>query len=494
MLRTKTVALVTQSDLLRHSAQAALHSEGHEARVFPSLAECLASWKISRFDAVILDVSSRPPRDVISLTEMVRLVGREQIWIALPLGLSPWRADADQLGLQNRLTAPLQRDALELVLAELSKPRLGGATEASPSDARRIAGSPLILEELGNNRYFLAASQKMIQIYETVLLLAAVDAPVLILGESGVGKDVVANLLHRHSKRSGHTFTSVNCAALPPDLLESELFGYEAGAFTGAVRAKSGKFEQADKGTILLDEIGEMSAPMQAKLLHVLQDGQYSRLGARAPSLADVRVVSATNVDIETAMVEKVFREDLYYRISTFTIQVPPLRERRDEIPFLVEEMVKRQAAVFQRDPVYISPRILSTLQEYHWPGNLRELSNVVIRMQVLQGHESSIADIERNLSRNTVVVDKACPVDAPEGNSSVHEMRSIVKTFKDQTERRLIQQALENARWNRRQAAVELRISYRTLLYKIDEYHLKETRVPIRMNGEVGSTANFLT
>ncbi|AFL87577.1 response regulator with CheY-like receiver, AAA-type ATPase, and DNA-binding domains [Terriglobus roseus DSM 18391] len=491
MLRTKTVALVTHSELLRHTAQAALHSEGHDAKVFHTLPECLESWKQSRFDAVILDVSSRPPRDEASLAELVRLVGREQVWIALPLGLSPWTADADSLGLKNRLTAPLQRTALELVLSDLSSPRHESPAPAI-SEPRRHSASGLILEELGNNRYFLAASQKMMQIYETVLLLAAVDAPVLILGESGSGKDVVANLLHRHSKRAGHTFTSVNCAALPPDLLESELFGYEAGAFTGAVRAKSGKFEQADKGTILLDEIGEMSAPMQAKLLHVLQDGQYSRLGARAPSMADVRVVSATNVDIETAMADKLFREDLYYRISTFTIRVPPLRERREEIPYLVEEMVKRQAAIFQRDPVYISPHILSTLQEYDWPGNLRELSNVVIRLQVLQGHESSIADIERKLSRTTIV-EKVCPVEAPDGRASVHEMRSIVKTFKDQTERRLIQQALDNARWNRRQAAVELRISYRTLLYKIDEYHLKETRAPIRMNGEIEGTARFL-
>jgi transcriptional regulator with PAS, ATPase and Fis domain len=331
----------------------------------------------------------------------------------------------------------------------------------------------------------------MMRIYANVRLLAEVDAPVLILGESGVGKDVIANLLHKHSRRAQYPFCSVNCAALPPDLLESELFGYEAGAFTGANKAKPGKFEQADKGTILLDEIGEMSASMQAKLLHVLQDGRYSRLGARSVSTADVRVVAATNVNIDSAIADKLFREDLYYRISTFTIRVPPLRERREEIPYLVEEMIKRQAAAFHQDPVYVSPRMMSILQDYEWPGNLRELGNAVIRMQVLKGHESSISDIESKVLHKTVQT-QACPKDAPEPGASVNEMRSIVRNFKDQTESRLIQQALEEARWNRRQAALALRISYRTLLYKIDHYHLKDTRMPMRLHVQSGGGSSL--
>ena len=491
MLRTKTVAVVTHSTLLRQMAEVSFTSEGHRAQMFTTLDECIGGWPSARFDAVVLDVSSRPTRDEASLTELVRLVGRERIWIALPLGLSPWTGDADRLGIHNRLKSPVQRAEFETILATLSE-LAGVELRTHAPAAASVARGKTLLEELPHNRYFLATSPTMLRIYDNILLLAAVDAPVLILGESGVGKDVIANLLHTHSKRSAYSFTSVNCAALPPDLLESELFGYEAGAFTGAVKTKPGRFEQADKGTILLDEIGEMSAPMQAKLLHVLQDGRYSRLGARTVSTADVRVVSATNVDIETAIAEKLFREDLYYRISTFTIRIPPLRERRDEIPFLVEEMLKRQAAVFHSDPVYVSPRMMSILQEYNWPGNIRELSNVVIRMQVLKGHESSIADIENKLSRGRGA-DKVCPVDAPEGGASVNEMRSIVRTFKDQTESRLIQQALENARWNRRQAAVELRISYRTLLYKIDQYHLKDTRSPIRLNGGLGGQSSIV-
>ena len=482
MLRNRTVALVSSSNPFLQAAVTALTFEGHDALTFGTLSEAIAETQTKTFDAVVLDVSDRPVRDKEALANIVRIVGKDRIWMALPMGVSPWATDAEQLGVRHSLKVPLRAAELEEVLADLQELPAAG----TPSTDKRAYH----IEDIANGRYFLAASPAMMRIYENIRLLAEVDAPVLILGESGVGKDVIANLLHKHSRRATHPFCSVNCAALPPDLLESELFGYEAGAFTGANKAKPGKFEQADKGTILLDEIGEMSAPMQAKLLHVLQDGRYSRLGARSVSTADVRVIAATNVNIDSAIADKLFREDLYYRISTFTIKIPPLRERREEIPYLVEEMIKRQAAAFRQDPVYVSPRMMSILQEYQWPGNLRELGNAVIRMQVLKGHESSLSDIESKVL-GKAVESQACPKDAPESESSVNEMRSIVRNFKDQTESRLIQQALEEARWNRRQAALALRISYRTLLYKIDHYHLKETRIPMRLH--VGSSGSSL-
>ena len=483
MLRTKVVAIITSSRPFIQTAEATLQSEGHLVEVFESLKEALAACQTRHFDAVILDVSARPPRDETSLSRLSQQVGAHRIWLAPPLGLSPWVQDAETLGIHHFLKAPVQRPELEEMLTELSQlAEEFEVTREVDHDVRPTAGR-YHLEEIGHNRYFLAASPAMMRIYENIRLLAAVDVPVLILGESGVGKDVVANLLHKHSRRSSHVFSSVNCAALPPDLLESELFGYEAGAFTGAVKAKPGKFELADRGTLLLDEIGEMSAPMQAKLLHVLQDGRYSRLGARTVSTADVRVIAATNVNIENAISDKLFREDLYYRISAFTINIPPLRERREEIPFLVEQMVKRQAAQFQQDPVYISPRIVSLLQEYHWPGNLRELSNAVIRIQILKGSDASVADIESKVMGRATITEQVCPTVEGEPDASVTHMRSIVRNFKDQTESRLIQQALEAARWNRRHAAAALRISYRTLLYKIDQYHLKEARAPMRFS-----------
>jgi len=480
MSKTRTVAIVGSSIPFLHASVTALTFEGHETVTFGTLSEGLAYAESKVLDAVVIDVSSRPPRDEASLSNLVRLVGKDRIWMALPMGMSLWKEDAERLGIDHTLKVPIQPSELEDVLAYLQElPEVFTSSRSkTPHSARP---QHFHMEDIPNNRYFLAASSAMLRIYENVQLLAAVNTPVLLLGESGVGKDVIANLLHKHSRRAANPFCSVNCAALPPDLLESELFGYEAGAFTGAVKAKPGKFEQVDKGTILLDEIGEMSAAMQAKLLHVLQDGRYSRLGARSVSTADVRVIAATNVDIESAIADKRFREDLYYRISAFIIHVPPLRERREEIPYLVEEMLKRQSAALHQEPVYVSPRMMSVLQEYEWPGNLRELGNAVIRMQVLKGHESAIADIESKMLGRTSGV-HACPIDTPERTGNVNEMRSIVRNFRDQTESRLIQQALEEARWNRRQAAAALRISYRTLLYKIDQYHLKDARTPLRI------------
>jgi DNA-binding NtrC family response regulator len=480
MPKTRTVAIISSSTPFLHASVTALTFEGHQAVIFGNLPEGLTFAESKSLDAVVVDVSSRPPRDEASLSELVRIVGKDRIWMALPMGRSLWREDAQRLGIDHTLKVPIQPSELEEVLTYLQDlPEV--FTPSRYEAPYRARPQHFHMEDLPSNRYFLAASPAMLGIYEKVRLLAAVNAPVLILGESGVGKDVIANLLHKHSPRAAHPFCSVNCAALPPDLLESELFGYEAGAFTGAVKAKPGKFEQADGGTILLDEIGEMSAAMQAKLLHVLQDGRYSRLGARSVSTADVRVIAATNVNIEDAIADKLFREDLYYRISTFVIEVPPLRERRDEIPYLVEEMIKRQSAALHQDPVYVSPHMMSVLTDYEWPGNLRELGNAVIRMQVLKGHESSIADLESKIL-GRASKGHVSSADAAEQAGSVNEMRSIVRNFKDQTESRLIQQALEEARWNRRQAALALRISYRTLLYKIDQYQLKGANIPLRI------------
>ena len=335
------------------------------------------------------------------------------------------------------------------------------------------------MEELDNGRFFFAASPAMLNIYKNVRVLAPVDIPVLILGESGVGKEIVAMLLHKYHGRPGKNFVNVNCAALPTELLESELFGYEVGAFTGAVRAKPGKFELADKGTLLLDEIGEMSPQMQAKLLHVLQDGTFSRLGARNSSQVDVRVVAATNIDMETAMAEKRFREDLYYRLSTFAITIPPLRERREEIPFLMQHLVARAATELDQQPIALTERVLAAAQEYNWPGNLRELRNFVIRTLVLQDQEAATNELRVKARATTTSVTVYPASHAAPSPSALPEppaprgMRSVVNDVKNQTESRMIQTALAATGWNRRRAATDLNISYRALLYKIQQHGL---------------------
>lgn len=327
--------------------------------------------------------------------------------------------------------------------------------------------------ELGGDRFFLAASPAMRDIYAKVCTIARADVAVLITGESGVGKEVIANLLHHQSARAGRQFLKINCAALPNDLLESELFGYEAGAFTGAMKPKPGKFEQCARGTILLDEIGEMSPTLQAKLLHVLQDGEFSRLGARVTTKVDVRIVAATNVNIEEAIAERKFREDLYYRLNTFIIHVPPMRERREEIPYLLSELIRRLSKTHHLEPIDLSPRLLNAAVDFSWPGNLREVVNFVKRHLILRDEGIAIQELEsKMLSRKSGVSPTLSGISA----ASSPNMKAIVRSLKDQAEMQMIIEMLDETQWNRRIAAERLQISYRALLYKIRQYNLGST------------------
>jgi two-component system, NtrC family, response regulator AtoC len=233
----------------------------------------------------------------------------------------------------------------------------------------------------------------MRQLYLKAITLAEVEVPILLLGESGTGKEVIARLIHANSQRRHRPMMRINCAALPAELLESELFGYEAGAFTGAVKAKPGKFELCDRGTLFLDEIGEMSSALQAKLLHVLQDGEYSRLGARTCHHADVRVIAATNIDMERAIQEHTFREDLYYRLSAFVLHLPPLRERKEELSHLIEHFRQSFAAQLRLPPFEFDEEILACAYAYDWPGNLRELMNFIQRTTIFRDREMALTD-----------------------------------------------------------------------------------------------------
>src|SRR5579862_8203499 len=230
--------------------------------------------------------------------------------------------------------------------------------------------------EVTEEKYcFITESHGMRRVRDQISQLAKVNIPVFILGESGTGKEVVARQIHLQSPRASRTFLKVNCAALPADLLESELFGYEVGAFTGATRPKPGKFEICDKGTILLDEIGEMPIGLQAKLLHVLQDQEFSRLGSRTTIKVDVRILAATNVDIAQAIAAKMLREDLYYRLNAFTLNLPPLRERREEIPLLLRQFMARYAGRYARPPLPLSPGLVDACVRYSWPGKIGRAS-----------------------------------------------------------------------------------------------------------------------
>jgi two-component system response regulator AtoC len=320
---------------------------------------------------------------------------------------------------------------------------------------------------LNETHSFVRSSKRMRDLEAQAALVARADIPLLILGESGTGKEILALYTHKMSARSQNIFLKVNCAAVPADLLESELFGYEQGAFTGAVKTKPGKFEVCTGGTIFLDEIGEMPAILQAKLLQVLQDGTFSRLGSRSPMKVDVRVIAATNINMKEAMANKTFREDLYYRLNGFTLSIPPLRERREEIPVFADYFMRKGAKRYGRDPLTFSTELMNTLTEHAWPGNLREMENVVNRYLVL-GDEKAILD-ELNPSVGYHNGSPATPQEIPNGAG----LKAMVRNLKGDAESLAIAQVLEGVGWNRKAAANDLQISYKALLYKIKQYDL---------------------
>jgi DNA-binding NtrC family response regulator len=375
---------------------------------------------------------------------------------------------AMRMGARDFLPKPFQKAELDETIRQCLNV---AAAPAAPKTA--VSGEVI---ELSDEKFFVYGSAAMRKIRSQAILVSNVDLPVLLLGESGTGKEVLAHFIHKSSPRGNRTFMKVNCAAMPADLLESELFGYEPGAFTGATRSKPGKFELCNKGTILLDEIGEMPPALQAKLLHVLQDGTFSRLGSRTSVKVDVRVLAATNINIQQAIAEKKLREDLYYRLNGFTLTLPPLRDRKEEIPILLKHFMSRMAEKYARPPLSVSPALLQACQSYNWPGNLRELENFIKRYLVLGDEEMMIAELQPKTSAAAAAsgLGNVNTADAdPDGG-----LKQMVRGLKDEAEAEAIARTLEKTNWNRKQAAAELKISYKALLYKIRQYDIRQRTV----------------
>ena len=314
---------------------------------------------------------------------------------------------------------------------------------------------------------FLYASEKMQRVKEMIDQVANTDVTIFIQGESGVGKEVVARSIHMNSVRRDKPFVKVNCAALPYELLESELFGYEKGAFTGAYRQKPGKFELANTGTIFLDEIGDISPALQAKLLQVLQDHEFSRLGGKKDVKVDVRVLVATNRNIEEAVAEARFREDLYYRLNVVNITVPPLRERKEEIPIFVEYFLNKFGAKYQKKIKPAGDSLMKALLAHHWSGNIRELQNVIQRFVVLGNEEEIIGELGGQSKKDSLSSDEKEEGGLRESQPS---LKQIHREAARRAEAKVIAKALEMTNYNRKKAAELLNISYKSLLYKIKE------------------------
>jgi two-component system, NtrC family, response regulator AtoC len=349
----------------------------------------------------------------------------------------------------------------------------------------------------------LGTSDNMREVHDLIQRVADTDVTVLVRGESGTGKELVARGIHQSSPRRQRTFVKVNCAALPSELLESELFGFERGAFTGAIQHKPGKFEFAHQGTMFLDEISEMQPPLQAKLLQVLQDGEFARLGSRDDVHVDVRIVTATNRDLETAVADGQFREDLYFRLNVVCITLPPLRQRRDEIPALTTMFLERYAAHYNKPRIVLGTDTVRLFEQYHWPGNVRELENLIKRAVVLGSDESVRRELTDAIAGRAMRTGRIpaldhssalplspraavpAPTEAPAGVMPAAavaaaapvalsgSLKDIGRHAAREAERELIYRTLQQTRWNRREAAEILGISYKALLYKIKEAEL---------------------
>jgi transcriptional regulator with GAF, ATPase, and Fis domain len=328
----------------------------------------------------------------------------------------------------------------------------------------------------------------MREVSDLIARVADTDVTVLVRGESGTGKELVARAIHESSPRRHRTFVKVNCAALPSELLESELFGFERGAFTGAIQQKPGKFEFAHEGTMFLDEISEMHPPLQSKLLQVLQDGEFARLGGRHDVQVDARIVAATNRDLECAVADGQFREDLFFRLNVVCITLPPLRQRRDEIAPFTERFLEHYANHYNRPRLELAEDTVRLFNEYEWPGNVRELENLIKRAVVLGSDESirqELADAIAGRRRLPSPIPALQPrarerapasepaTAAPAPPAPAGSLKDIARNAAREAERDLIYRTLQQTRWNRREAAAILGVSYKALLYKIKEADL---------------------
>jgi len=415
-------------------------------------------------DLVLLDVMM-PGQDGLATLVRIRAEHPEVSVVMLSVvGKTATIVEAMRLGAADYLNKPFEEAELEATLAKVLERR---ALERE----RQVLGE----EHAKTGGTIAWASAAMQRVKDLLEQVADTNVTVLIQGESGSGKEIVARTLHAVSARAKERFVKVNCAALPEDLLESELFGYEKGAFTGAAARKHGKFEQAHEGTIFLDEIGEMSPSLQAKLLQVLQDGRFSRLGSNQEIAVDVRVACATNRKLDAMVREGTFREDLFFRLNVVTVTLPPLRERREEIPTLVANFLRTFAARYHKPLPRLSDRLMRALDRYAFPGNVRELENMMKRIIVLESEVQILDEVLRaDRSGKPPGSSLLRLIEEIEATAGEIPLREVGRRAAQLAERETIDRVLHHTNWNRKQAARLLGVSYKTLLQKIRDCGLE--------------------
>ncbi len=459
------ILVVNHESKCLNQLAAAIPVESYQVETAATVSDALARLERRPLPNLVLMNVAMPGGDGLEALRNVRELHPDLKYVATgQIDDARSATQAVRLGALDYLPEAVAETQMESLLQQYVM-----APAPAPQPVETGDSKPCIVD-LPDEQSFVCGSAAMKHLYEQAALIAKFDMPVLMLGETGTGKEVVSLLIHHLSDRSKAPFLKVNCAAVPADLLESELFGYEAGAFTGATKAKPGKFELCEQGTILLDEVGEMPPPLQAKLLHFLQDHRFSRLGSRTTTRADVRVLAATNVNIEQAIASKALREDLYYRLSGFTMYIPPLRERKKEIPLLLEYFMQRNSTQFSSAARAFSPRLLQACLSYSWPGNLRQLENFVRRYLILGDEQLAISELQNN-SRGCS--DTRTSLAGTTDVTDLTGLKSLARSVKNEAEAAAIAHALEQTNWHRQKAAVLLRISYKALLYKIKQYNL---------------------
>ena len=497
--------VVDDDSSMREFLESFLAERGYQSIALSNAIDAVHHFQHERPAAVILDLVMPGDMDGLAALAAFRKIDREVPVVVLSgLGRTTTVVQAMKLGASDFVSKPFDDADLEVPLSNALRQHQLTREVATLRD--QLQSQP--------KYQMLGDSERMAEVQDLIERVADTDVTVLIRGESGTGKELVARALCASSLRRDKPFVKVNCAALPTELLESELFGFERGAFTGAMQHKPGKFEFANHGTMFLDEIGDMSFQLQAKLLQVLQDGEFSRLGGKNDVHVDVRVVAATNKDLEQAVAANQFREDLFFRLNVVSIALPPLRERREEVPVLADYFLKKYSVQYNRPRVDLSPDTLHLLMEYDWPGNVRELENLIKRTVVLGAEAPIRKEIAHGIavaaqkqsslaSRQAVVNARAAvsphpqssngrgsyPAFAVVGGSSGekshrtpteiacaaaeagnYSLKDISRTAAREAERELIFKMLQRTRWNRKETAEILGISYKALLYKIKE------------------------
>ena len=446
-----TILIIDDDISLRRVLEYNLQEEGYDVVTAASGAEGLELFERHRPALVITDLKMPGMSGFQVLAAIKERSPETLVMVITAFGAVETAVEAMRLGAYDYVTKPFNRDELKLIVKKALQ--LRGLAEENQR----------LREELTDRAEFhniVGISRGMEQVFQVVRKVADTEATVLISGESGTGKELVARAIHSLSGRRDRPFVAINCAAIPRDLLESELFGHVKGSFTGAIRDKEGKFELADGGTIFLDEVGELPLELQPKLLRVLQERVVEPVGGITQRKLDVRVVAATNVDVEKAIAAGTFREDLYYRLSVIPVHLPPLRQRREDIPLLVRHFSAKHGG----EAVVFPPETMVVLQEYQWPGNVRELENTVERLLIMRSSDTiDVTELPAKVREGKRPGQVCRVVNLPDEGYSL-----------EQLEREIVVEALERNDWNQTAAARFLRIPRHTLIYRIEKYNIQ--------------------